>query len=73
MTTTLPAGITDFDPLPYNYVRWNGRAWANSWIDNYNQLLARIERRHSDGFNTQHLVDELYIFAHACDDASKHA
>lgn len=67
MTTTLPAGITGFDPMPYGYRRWNGAVWADSQVDQYNRELARIQSRHEAGMPTDTLVNGLYNLANGFD------
>ena len=63
MLATMPAGLRSFDPMPYGYVRWNGKVWANTWIDHYNKQLARIEAMHTAGYDTQDLIEGLYYSA----------
>lgn len=67
MTTTLPAGITGFNPMPYGYKRWNGVIWPNIQVDSYNAELERIQSRHANGLDVQHLVNGLYNLAHQFD------
>lgn len=68
-TTDVPAGLIDFEPMPYGLRRWNGAVWADSQTDRYNDELARIEARHRAGYDTQHLIDGLYNLAYAFDHA----
>lgn len=63
MTTTLPDGITGFDPMPYGYRRWNGATWSNIQVDAYNRHLAEIETMHRAGYNVDALVNGLYNLA----------
>lgn len=63
----LPAGITGFTPMPYGYRRWNGAIWADCQVDQYNAELARIESRHRDGYDVQHLINGLYNLANGFD------
>ena len=66
---TLPAGLTSLEPIPYGYLRWNGRIWSNLQIDEYNSRLADIGALHAAGYDTRAQVEELYrrsfMFDHA--------
>ena len=37
----LPPGMTNDEPVPYGYRRWNGVVWADSWTDTYNAISQR--------------------------------
>ena len=67
--TPLPAGLTSLEPIPYGYVRWDGRVWPDVHIDEYNARLADIGALHADGYDTSSQVEELYrrsfMFDHA--------
>jgi hypothetical protein len=67
--TTLPAGITSFEPIPYGERRWNGAIWPAIQVDRYNAELERIASRHNAGYNVQHLIDGLYNLAAGFDRA----
>ena len=58
--TTLPAGLTSLEPIPYGYRRWNGRVWHDVHIDEYNSRLADIGALHAAGYDTSAQVEELY-------------
>jgi hypothetical protein len=70
-TTTLPAGLTSLNPIPYGERRWNGSVWAPIQVDRYNSELERIATRHAAGMVTQHLIDGLYNLANGFDQAGK--
>lgn len=67
--SAIPAGITSFEPVAVGERRWNGAVWADSHVERYNAELGRIERRHLDGMDVQHLVDGLYNLASGFDRA----
>ena len=67
MDTSPPDGLTGFEPMSYNYKRWNGITWPNIQVDAYNWELARIESRHNSGMNVQPLIDGLYNLARGFD------
>ena len=69
MAKELPAGVTSFDPMPYDYRRWNGSVWPNIQVDAYNRELERIHSRHEAGMKVDALVNGLYNLAHGFDDA----
>lgn len=64
---TIPAGLTGLDPIPHGEKRWNGSVWPPAHVEAYNRELARIERRHRAGMDTQHLINGLYNLAHSFD------
>ncbi|MGP9651760.1 hypothetical protein ACT3UA_11415 [Glutamicibacter sp. 363] len=66
-TTTLPAGITGFEPVPFGERRWNGAIWADEQVDTYNRELKRIQQRHEAGLGVQNLVNGLYNLAYGFD------
>lgn len=53
--TDFPDGITSWDRMPYPYRRWNGAVWCQSWVDDYNKQLDRIQWAHEGGLSS---VDE---------------
>lgn len=67
MKTTMPAGLTSFERMPYNYLRWNGVVWPDAWVDLYNWELSRIESQHRAGYDTQALVNGLHHLAQQFD------
>ena len=67
MITTMVPGLTNIDPMPYRYRRWNGVMWADAHVDAYNRELTRIVSMHRGGYDVARLVDGLYNLANQFD------
>lgn len=66
-----PDGIVGgFEPMPYEYRRWNGTAWSRPAVDAYNVQLSRVQRYWVAGFDCHLEVESLYRLARTFDSHS---
>ncbi|WP_165605987.1 hypothetical protein [Mycolicibacterium mucogenicum] len=72
-TTSLPAGLTSDQPMPYGYRRWNGAVWPDCQVDAYNRAVAQAIERHRAGYDASALVNGVYNLASSFDRHAKQA
>ncbi len=71
--TDSPPGMTNDEPVPYGYRRWNGVVWADSWTDTYNAISRQAVIAWRQGFDSkaEQEVEAMYRMAAQFDQLGK--